>query len=446
MDILTMKTSSLIPGLTVAFAFTAPSFAQIIFQNNFDDDPIGVYTDNNLEADWPGVPSETGVDEGRVAIVGGADAYSGRSMEITYPAGESNDGKSQWRMPLDQGYEELYLSYRMRFGAGFDFVRGGKLPGLAGGAGNTGGDKPTGTDGFSARMMWRTDGSGGSPTNRDTANAVQYVYHPDQPTDNGEDFRWDDNAAGDWAVFESDTWYHFQHRVVMNTPGQHDGIVQAWLDDELVLDVQDLRFRDVASLQIDELLFSTFFGGSSAIWETTKTEHTYFDDFVISTDFIVDAGPGDFNADGHVDVQDIDALIALVGTSAPPSDAAFDLNEDGLINRFDLNLLVETLVETPLGIGTSLGDANLDGVVGLLDLDVLGAAFNGPGSWANGDFNANGQIDLLDLDLMGANWGDTASLTQAMQALGLSIPEPSTLGTLSAALLIGRRRQNRQSK
>ena len=50
-----------------------------------------------------------------------------------------------------------------------DFVKGGKLPGLFGGEGNTGGGIPTGMDGFSARMMWR--GSG---------RVVQYVYYPDQ--------------------------------------------------------------------------------------------------------------------------------------------------------------------------------------------------------------------------------------------------------------------------
>ena len=44
-------------------------------------------------------------------------------------------------------------------GGDFDFVRAGKIPGLAGGRTNTGGRKPDGTDGWSARMMWRTSPS-----------------------------------------------------------------------------------------------------------------------------------------------------------------------------------------------------------------------------------------------------------------------------------------------
>ena len=122
---------------------------------------------------------------------------------------------------------------------------------------------PDGTDGWSARLHWRTDGSGGSPTTRDTANVVQYVYHPDQPGTFGQDIRWDGGDDGQWAEFESDRWYTLEQRVVINTPGENDGIIEAWLDGEKVLEVSNLRFRDVDSFAIDQVLFSTFFGGSS---------------------------------------------------------------------------------------------------------------------------------------------------------------------------------------
>lgn len=292
---------------------TAPLASGIVlYENDFEDDPVGTYSVSNLNADWNSPNGETGVAEGRVAITNDVDAYGGKSLVVTYPEGESNNGKSQWKLDLDQGYEELYLSYRIRFDDNFDFVRGGKLPGLCGAACNSGGDQPTGTDGWSARMMWRTDGSGGSQTNRDTANIVQYAYHVDQPSQFGHDLRWDDGNGNDWKEFESDTWYHLQHRVVMNTPGQDDGIIQAWLDGELVLDQQDLHFRDTTSIQIDQLYFSTFFGGSSAIWETTKDEHVYYDDFVVSTQYLHAA---DYNRDGVVDARDYAAWRDAEGST-----------------------------------------------------------------------------------------------------------------------------------
>jgi len=315
---------------SLAFVATPVAFAVVLYENDFEDDPVGTYTVGNLAADWNSPSWNDGVDEGRVAITDDANAFGSKSLVVTYPEGETTGAKSQWKLDLGAGYEELFLSYRIRFGENFDFVRGGKLPGLIGGAGNTGGDKPDGTDGWSARMMWRTNGSSGSPTNGDSANIVQYVYHPDQPGTFGEDFRWDDTTPTDWQVFESETWYHLQHRIVMNTPGQPDGIVQAWLDGEMVLDVQDIRFRDIASLQIDQMYFSTFFGGSSSIWEASQDERVYFDDFVIATEFI--SAPADFDGSGTVDDGDLSAWQTGYGSSNAAhtdGDADGDMDVDG---------------------------------------------------------------------------------------------------------------------
>ena len=201
----------------------------MIYQNNFDDDPIGTYTIQNLNADWNTPPFDTGVEEGRASIINDSDAFSGNSLAVAYPAGmhrSANTG-AQWQLLFDRDYDEVFVEYRVKFDEGFDFVRGGKLPGLIGGTANTGGDRPDGTDGFSARMHWRTDGSQGSPfSNTGFANMTQYLYHPDQPNTTGEDFRWDDSDFGDWEFFQSGRWYHLRHRIVMNTVvngvGQHD--------------------------------------------------------------------------------------------------------------------------------------------------------------------------------------------------------------------------------
>jgi len=236
----------------------------------FDQTPLGTYTDALVRADWPNIVWAS-VDHGRVSVIDGAEAYSGRSLRVLYPEGGvgPGEGGAQWKMDLPQDYQELYCSFRVKFGAGFDHVLGGKIPGLLGGAGNTGGAIPDGTDGWSARMMWRTGGE-----------AVQYVYHPDQPGTWGDSFIWNEGGA---RVFEPGVWHQVEHRVVMNTPGQHDGQIQGWWDGELALDVGGLRFRDVDSFAIDAFYFSTFFGGNTADWAPTKDEHVYFDDFIFST-------------------------------------------------------------------------------------------------------------------------------------------------------------------
>ncbi len=314
-------------GLTLVCLSSAS--AQIIYQNDFEDDPVGTYTVSNLSADW-GVTSNDGVDEGRVSIVDDSNTVGNKSLVVKYPDGLSNTGKSQWKAPLGGSYDELYFSYKIRFDDNFDFVRGGKLPGLCGGECNSGGDPPDGTDGWSARMMWRTNGSSGSPTNGDKANIVQYLYYPDQPGTFAEDMRWDDTTPTDWKSFDSDVWYQLQHRIVMNTPGSSDGIIQAWLDGEMVLDRQDIRFRTTSALKIDTLYFSTFFGGSSSQWETTKDEFAYYDDFVVSTQFI-NTSPfsADFDGDHDVDAADLSAWNAAYNSTAG-GDADGDLESSGL--------------------------------------------------------------------------------------------------------------------
>jgi hypothetical protein len=366
-------------------------------------------------------------------------------------------------MDLGQGYEALDVEYRLKFEDGFDFVRGGKLPGLAGGTGNSGGNRPNGTDGFSARMHWRTDGSSGSPlesNETDRANIAQYVYHPDQTTNggiNGDDLDWDDGPSGNWEEFESDRWYHLRHRIIMNTPGTpgvndgkglHDGVVQAWLDGEQVLDVNNIRFRDVASLQIDQLYFSTFFGGGSSRWATSKDEYAYFDDFRITA--IGETKLGDFDFDDDVDLTDLDEYNGNIGASiaSNPELAALDLNNDGTVDSDDLAQHYSDLVQTSNGgVGTFAGDTNLDGQVDVLTdaatlVENLG---NLSSSWSQGDFDANGIVTVLaDASALVNNLGQSNGGTNAVSASG--VPEPGSLAVLSLVglgSLLGRRRIKR---
>ena len=67
--------------------------------------------------------------------------------------------------------------------------------------------------------------------------------------------------------------------------GNRDGELKIWVDDKLLLDCSNIRFRDVPELAIDSLIFSTFFGGNTPESSAHPTdEYIYFDDFVVRTD------------------------------------------------------------------------------------------------------------------------------------------------------------------
>ncbi len=241
-----------------------------IFSADFEQTDPGTYTQEQLKRDWDNPPWSDGIEERRVSIV--ETEPSSKALAITFPAHTygSEENGAEWRLNFDNSYLAVEVRYDVMFEKQFGFARGGKLPGLFGGKGNTGGNKPTGKDGFSARMMWREDG-----------RAVQYLYYPDQPGRYGHQIPWMDTNTGEQIHFIPGTWHTVVHQVTINTPGKQDGKLRAFFDNQLVLKLDDLRFRDTSNFSIDGFIFSTFFGGGDTSWQSTKNETVYFDNFQI---------------------------------------------------------------------------------------------------------------------------------------------------------------------
>jgi parallel beta-helix repeat protein len=277
-----------LPNLFLLFWATA-THAQVIYENDFDHRVAGLYAESDLDADWNSPDFTNGVTEGRVSIVEGEEAFggTGSSLAVSYPAGQhgASETGAQWPFEFDAEFEEVTLSYRVKFKNGFDFVRGGKLPGLAGGTAPTGNAPADGFNGWTGRMMWRTDfeGVAGSPV-QSLTNGISYAKY----TDSGfnEDGRDEDNeywndSNGVRTTLVAGQWYQIIQRIKMNDPELDNGILQIRIDGNLVLDQQNIRFRLTDQIAIDQMYFSTFFGGNED-WATSKDEVVYFDDFVIT--------------------------------------------------------------------------------------------------------------------------------------------------------------------
>lgn len=231
----------------------------------FQNQALGTYAQADVLADFGSTPTwNNGLSQGRASIVlEGTNKF----LRVTYPAGKfgPSEGGVQFNVDLKGDYEELFFSYRVRFAAGFDFVQGGKLPGLVGGS------SPSGctTDlvgGFSARNMWRTGGQ-----------VEQYMYYPERTNRCGDDWKYGT------ARFIPGTWHTMEHRIVMGTKGQANGIMQGFMDGKLLLSRTNVKWRvSGASYAIDTLYFSTFFGGSDTSWAPKSAQRIDFDDFIVS--------------------------------------------------------------------------------------------------------------------------------------------------------------------
>ena len=241
-----------------------------IFSADFEHAEPGIYTKAQLNRDWNIPVWSDGIEEERVWIVETEPAT--RALSVKFPAhtyGSEKNG-AVWRLQFDSSYSAVEVRFDVMFKKGFDFVRGGKLPGLFGGNGNTGGNKPSGDDGFSARMMWRDDG-----------RVVQYLYYPDQPDRYGHQIPWIDATTGRQIQFVPGKWHTVVHQLSINTPGKRDGRLHAFFDNQPVLKMDSIRFRDTDTFSIDGFVFSTFFGGGDNSWQTTANEAVYFDNFRI---------------------------------------------------------------------------------------------------------------------------------------------------------------------
>lgn len=195
------------------------------------------------------------------------------ALRVSYPQGSSSpsdakEGGAGFVMPVPalRQADRACLRYQVRFQPGFDFVKGGKLPGLYGGDGPTGGDEVTGKNGFSMRFMWRKQGQG-----------ELYEYVANKDADYGESV-----GRGRWR-FTPGQWVSVEQEIVLNDPDRDNGIARVWINGQPILEQQGIVYRTTEDVHIDGLMFSTFFGGHGSDWRTPRHQVVDFADFTLMT-------------------------------------------------------------------------------------------------------------------------------------------------------------------
>ncbi len=231
---------------------------------SFNSNHLGEYSQEDFARNWNCPEWQMG--RHLVAITQGKNAHSGRGLQLTFPQGESGCDKIciNWKPNLGGKFNKIQYAYWVKFPSDFDFVLGGKLPGVGSYHAKTGGSKPNGYDGWSVRAMWNQHGQLG-----------QYVYHFDQVNNFGEFMPWSIPSIS------KGKWHHIKTMIALNSPKQANGTIRTWLDGKLVLNRNNIRFRMIKGLEIERFLFSSFFGGSGKKCAPKKDEQIYLDDFVI---------------------------------------------------------------------------------------------------------------------------------------------------------------------
>ncbi len=249
----------------------------------------GVCTEEQISRIFHNPTNITGVKEGFCSIVDDPQDNTSKVLQVSYPKGIIQEKKTHWHLKFDQT-DAVTLAYQVMFPVEFDFVRGGKLPGLYGGSAPRGGQSTNTGDGFSIRIMWRELGV-----------LCSYLYHKDKDPEAkwGKDYFFmnteNKNVPIEKSVWKTmntkfedrmyitpGIWHTIKIYIKMNTPGKEDGEMICSLDGKEAVNVH-LSFRKDLSFGIDTFAFTSFFGGNDLTWAPTKDEVVYFKDFTIST-------------------------------------------------------------------------------------------------------------------------------------------------------------------
>lgn len=291
---------------------------------DFKNHKVGLYDIKTFVEDWGSEPRR-GIEEKRCKIV----KKNGENLlEITIPKDTESKGGSFWRLNFPRDFIDVTFEYDIKFGKNFDFVRGGKLPGLGGGTSKgCGGTPEEYQNGFSARLMWREidfdkGGELKKPLSEEVkklkefiksnknkeeilnqintisnevikyewhcrdlvkephkAFLVQYMYYPDKKGRFGENLAYRyGNDKNNKVFVEPNKWYNIKMRIKLSENPKEEDTILAWVNGKKVLD-KKRNLRKKKSYGINQVMFSLFFGGNDETWHTKKEEKVYFRKF-----------------------------------------------------------------------------------------------------------------------------------------------------------------------
>lgn len=204
-----------------------------------------------------------------------------KCLKVIYPKdsyanGVLKGGSGFYVYPINGSITNASFEYEVYFPTNFDWVKGGKLPGIFGGRQScSGGDSAE--DCFSARFMWGKNGNG-----------YPYLYLPKSASHLTEFCSYTGDVTcsqsmgfpfNETAYFTKNQWYKIKEYIELNTPGKPDGVLKVWVNGERKVNYNKIIWRKYDSVKISGIIFSTFFGGSTESWKTPVETYTLYKNF-----------------------------------------------------------------------------------------------------------------------------------------------------------------------
>jgi hypothetical protein len=274
--------------------------AEIVFADDFESweaegtrPPEGTWTVRQNKV------SRTRVVPGTVTV-GGSPGAGCRVLEIacwTEGSGSQSGGLSRKlgnynhrNEGLGDGHDELYVRYYIKFDEDYRAVRnhGANLGGRDVTRGNAAWVGMAGIRDVSTRGYFY---SGVQPRGELGSRRLEigfYSYHLDKKGPWGENY-----PVRKKIPIEVGTWHCIERHMKLNSvdptrpdPAVADGVEELWIDGELTIRNQGVRFRRVSHLRITFFSLETYYHGLPDNYDRAHPIRVYFDNVVIARHYI----------------------------------------------------------------------------------------------------------------------------------------------------------------
>jgi hypothetical protein len=284
--------------------------------------------------------------QGNFAIDTSAFFAGTKSVRIRMPSSSSeiSNGLVKNISPTrDSMYMRVYTRFQPNYAGIVDAHNGLRITGKYKGPGI----RPDGqgvSNGFLVNIENTTQQSEAEP-----GYTHAYVYQPENTDVFGENWYPDGTVGNGTFSFGQffiarpkqiptrGTWTCWETLVQLNTPGLRDGRVAVWQDGVLIADWQNVRFRDVSTLQIDQIELDN--GGKSS----TQVNDKWYDNLVIAASYIGPMSTAstvsacDVNSDNSTNVSDVQLCV---NQAIGAANCTADINKDGACNVIDVQRVV----------------------------------------------------------------------------------------------------------
>ncbi len=107
------------------------------------------------------------------------------------------------------------------------------------------------------------------------------------PCDDGPECCWGNHfSPPEPVILDRGRWVCLELMIRLNTPGEADGVMAFWVDGTLALEQRGMHWRDIPDVQLNKAWLMHYIAGGDA----DRSNRVWFDDMVVSTEFIGCAG------------------------------------------------------------------------------------------------------------------------------------------------------------